>query len=557
MKQHGKTPRDILRIVFRRRWLFVFSSIVLMLIILGSVPYWPRQYTGEAIFETSTDPASDDLMQQGSHSFEAVQGTLRQELSGRSAIEEALQTLKKTEGLPREPGSNQLTDQGMMMFQEMVREVQSRVVVSTDVPGRSVNYIRVRYTDSDPKLAQDLPNQLVFQYRVRKPEERLKSLEGSREFLLSRAQSIEKALRELEKQRDDMESKNRGIMPDSLASLTKQLEDLRTELRVATTQRDAARQRVAGLKEVLDRASSQTEPIQETRGPNPELQDLREQLRQSRRMLEGMVPPVGRMKEEHPDVIALRSSIEQMELRLQDLPDEVVITKVYGTPESVAVYRMQLAAAEADYNTRNDEIERMEARLAALEDLSTNYLPVRQQFHELSSQIARRQTEMEEAQEQLREIERHVDAEVRHRALRLQTIQDAQKQYLPSFPQLWHILAAAIIGGLSAGAGLVFLAHAVDRTVGTSDEADEEFGVPVCGVVSEIVTPRQRIARRLVFWGLGPAVTAVLMLAMGAVFLNAMLWLQYPEEYAQWRHNPLGYVSRQVDTQIDRLQQLR
>lgn len=554
MHDQGKSARDILRVIFRRRWLFVFSSTVVTLVILATAPYWPRQYTGEALFETSTDPASEDLMDRGSHSFEAVQMTLKQELAGRNAIEEALHALKCTEGLPREEDGTQLSEQGMMLFQQMVQDVQKRVLVSTEVSGRNVNYIRVRFTDSDPKLAQELPNQLIIQYRARKPEQRLRSFESSREFLSGRVASIEKALQDLKRQRDEVEKKSNGQMPD-LGTLIRQIDDLQTDIRVLSVQRDSARLRVAGLREALERSADNDEPLSEKRGPNPEIKLLRDQINENKRMLERMIPPVGRMKETHSDVIALRSNIEQLETRLAETPEEIVIEKIYGTPETRAMYNIQLAAAQAEYDMRNGEIERLEARLANLESLSINYLPIRQEYQDLATQITRRTDELDDAQRQLRDLERHVAAEVVQKALRLQTIQDAQKPYLPSFPRLWHIVGAAVLGGLAVGAGLVFLSHTLDRSVSTSEDADELFGVPVCGVVSEIVTRRQRAVRRLAFWGLGPVITAVLVMALGSALLNAVLWLHHPEEYIRWRNDPLRYVGRQVDAQIDRLQQ--
>jgi uncharacterized protein involved in exopolysaccharide biosynthesis len=556
MRDQGKTARDLLRVVFRRRWLFVFSGVCVMLVILASAPYWPREYTGEAIFETSADPASEDIMQRGSYSLEAVQLTLRQELAGRNAIEEALHALKRTEGLPREADGLQMTDQGLMMFQEMVQQVQRRVMVATEVSARSINYVRVRYTDSDPELAQQLPNQLVLQYRARKPEQRLRGLEGSREFLVGRVVSIEKVLQELGRRRDEVEKKAQGQMPD-LGALNRQIEDIQSDIRVLMVQRDTAKLRLAGLQDALSRSINPDEPLSEKRGPNPDIRMLRDQIQQSKLALERMIPPIGQRRDTHPDVIAMRQSIEQLERRLAETPEEIVIEKVYGTPETLALYNMQLAATQAEYEMRNSEIERLQARLANLEALSVNYLPIRQEFHELATQIERRQTELDEAQRQLREIERHVAAEVVHKALRLQMIQEAQRQYLPTFPKLWHILGAALIGGLGAGAGLVFLSHTLDRSVSTMDDADQLFGVPVCGVVGEIVTRRQRYSRMLVFWGLGPAITAVLMMVTAGAVLNAMLWLQRPEEYNQWRRDPLKYVSQQVDAQIEKLHRMR
>ena len=69
-------------------------------------------------------------------------------------------------------------------------------------------------------------------------------------------------------------------------------------------------------------------------------------------------------------------------------------------------------------------------------------------------------------------------------------------------------LLAAIVGGLAFGAGLVFLANLLDRSVSTTEEAVHHFDLPVHGVIAEIVTARQQWVRRTKVWTIGPAVTS-------------------------------------------------
>jgi hypothetical protein len=98
---------------------------------------------------------------------------------------------------------------------------------------------------------------------------------------------------------------------------------------------------------------------------------------------------------------------------------------------------------------------------------------------------------------------------------------------------------------MAFGAGLVFLAHLLDRTVVTPDDA-KSFGVPVHGVIGEIMTPaglrKLRWKRRLVL----PTAALIVAVSVGLSALSITLWLQYPNKYREWQTSPLEYLTREV-----------
>jgi len=102
----------------------------------------------------------------------------------------------------------------------------------------------------------------------------------------------------------------------------------------------------------------------------------------------------------------------------------------------------------------------------------------------------------------------------------------------------------------------VFLTNLLDRSKFTTrQEAETHFGLPVCGVIGEIVTPPQRVWRRLRRLIIEPAVAMALLVLIAVAGLNIVLWLQFPEQYEQWRTQPWSYVSDQLADGAQKLRQ--
>ena len=76
-----KTPRDLLRAVFRHRLLFLMSAAFFTFAALVGACWWPLKYTATGEFERRADPVSEDLVRGKSISFDALKMTLRQELA--------------------------------------------------------------------------------------------------------------------------------------------------------------------------------------------------------------------------------------------------------------------------------------------------------------------------------------------------------------------------------------------------------------------------------------------------------------------------------------------
>ncbi len=549
-KKERRTPRDVLRVVFRRRWLFLLGSSLFAIGALVGSHWLEVKYTGTAKFERRSDVAARESLQRSSESFEAIKLTLQHELAGRGAVERIADDLGLTRGLPRDQGAH-FTDSGELQKQEIVRKLMKDIKVRWEVRSEDVDLVSVSVTHSDRRLAREIPDVLVKNYITRVSEQIVQRLTDSRDFLLKQVRACTTRATELNNKKIQFETRHAGMMPDSPGALQERIQQISADIDARQLQQNTARQTLARLKALGQAATAPAsqpatqpaEPVQVVRGPNPELRRLEEQLRAMEEALTD-AQMLNHMKDNHPTVVKLRAKIRQLRKTIKNTPAEAVLHRVYGNAASSDALRPQLAATESLLETATREIERLERRRAAWQKLMGNFAPVRQEYLQIIEKIQKQEAELGNWQGRLTEVEMALAAEVAKRRTHLNAVQAAQRQLRPSSPSLVMILGFAIFGGLAFGGGLVFGAQFLDRTIATTEHAMDYFDVPVHGVIGEIVTRRQRAAARLKRWLVAPVVSLIIVACLCISGLSVVLWLRFPEKYEQWRASPAGFVYR-------------
>jgi uncharacterized protein involved in exopolysaccharide biosynthesis len=612
-KPDKKTPRDLLRVIFRRRLMFLVSAAVFAFAALVGACWWPLKYTGEAKFERRSDPASENLTTGKSESFDTIKLTLAHELGGQNAVEAAVDDIQKA-GLYKEMGldaplpvgsDGKLTPEGKRIKQALVNSLMTSLKVNFDVRSDQVDLVSVNFTHPNPRLAQEMPNTLVTNYMNLITEQIIKNLTASRDFLQGKVKDASTRLSELTAKQTKFEATHAGMLPDNPGALYEQVSRLNSDIDTVRRQQSIAKQKLERLKALgaaqqglNDSASTKPKagpaaeignapdagtgaasgeeeepaPDQIIKVPNPELARLEDDLRQTKRLLSD-AQVLSHMTDKHPTVISLRNKIAELEKRIKETPkkidEEVYLTRAPATPTTTDPDRlrqlqlleeqrqrqgelrdtfinMDMAAAQSEIDGTTSDLERLQNRLAKLQELLSNLGPIRQEYLDIRKEVTDQQAEVARWQTRLTEVQMTLAAEAAKRRTHLQQVELAQEQFVPSTPKMTYVLALAILGGLAFGGGLVFLANTMDRSVATSEEAAEHFGLPVFGIVGEIVTPSQRRRKQLVRWIAGPLVSLVVVAALALATLNIVLWLQSREQYDQWKAAPVSFVCDQA-----------
>lgn len=565
-----KTPRDLLRVVFRRRRLFLIGASLFSIAALSGAHFFPPvKFTGETIFERRSDVAAGRTLERGSESFETIKLTLQHELAGRDAVESVAEEVGLMKGLAHDL-QGQLTRGGEMAKQEILRELMKDVKVTWEVRSENKDLISVAVTHRDPKLAQLIPNTLVKNYIHQVSEQTIHRLTASRDFLLKQVRGGKTRLMEERNKRIDFETKHAGMMPETPGALQERIEQFTSKIETLRRQQRIAKQTLARLKALRQPTTAPatgpattapttatSQPIRVVLGPNPELNRLKSQLLDYEQQLDTALT-FRHMSERHPTVKTLRQKIAQLKQQIRETPEEVVLEKHFGTGRDGESFVAQAAAAAAqsDLETTTRDIERLQKRLEGDLALMANFAPVRREWEEIVDKIQKEEAELQRWQSRLTGVEMDLAAEAAKRRTHLNAVQAAQEQIRPSSPSLWIVLGFALVGGLGFGGGLVFLANAMDRSVRAPQDVSEYFDVPVHGVISEIVARRQCISRWLRRWTLGTIATVAILAGLSISGLSIVLWLRYPDDYRAWRDAPVEFVVRAAEDLVGGVFQL-
>jgi len=552
------TPRDVLRTAFRHRVLFALGTSLFAIVALFAIPslsFFEKEYTGTAKFERHQEPTLNER----NSSFEGFKSVLMHELAGRDAVRQVIrQDLELDRGLPRQV-DGELTPRGQQQLQAMVEEFGKKTRVQWDVRTDQVDLVSVSFTHENPKLAEEVPNRLVTNYINRVSEEIVNRLKRSCDFLRERVDEVETRLAEAIRKRIEFEKENAGALPESPGGLEERTREIASDIDTLRLQHKIAKQKLERLKAMAEKTKAEPdEPVQVVRGPNPELARLKEELETREQELQGYKDTlqdyriVHRMTDEHPKVQALKAKIAsaeekvaEIEKEIEETDEEVVTQRIFSTQQDREDLAVALAAAESECEMAEREIERLQNRLQTYEKHLAQYAPIREEWLRVTKRQEELGNEKDSWEQRLRDVEMSLTAEVAKRRNRLEQVQLAEKQHRPSSPTVPFLLAFALLGGLAFGVALVFLSNLTDRSVWTPHDAERQFGVPVCGTIGEIVPPQKRLWRAFRV-PTEMTVLLLLMIAIGVGCLNVVLWLQYPDQYAQWTAAPLAYLGERT-----------
>jgi uncharacterized protein involved in exopolysaccharide biosynthesis len=542
-----KTLRDVLRVLFRRWKLFLLAASVFAMGAMLAADHLPVKYTGTTKFERSSDPSTEFGRSAGSESFETLKLKLRHELAGQAAVLQVAEELGLLRELPRDADGS-LTRAGRARRQQIVQELMSNINIRWEVRSKSLDLISISVTHSDPRLARDVPNALARNYIDKVYKEILSGLERRHKFFLEQAEQRDRRLLELRDKRIEFEVEHAGMMPESPGALQERIRLARAEIENLHQEQVIAEKTLSALDRLRQSTTApSTQPVEVVMGPNPERDRLEKQLRAYEDRLSMALNPGG-MTEKHPTVIALRGKIEQLKKEIAETPEETVLEKVYPggghTSPNAVTLDAATARATARLEATTKHIEQKEALLAKLEENMANFAPIRLKYMDIVEKVREQEKDLSLWQKRATDLKMTLAAEKAKRRTHLEAVERAEEQYQPSSPSLWTVLATAIVGGLAFGGGLVFLSLRLDHTVTSGEEATEHFGVPVHGVISEILSRRRRIARRIRQWGLGPALILVALAGLSLCALNITLRLEAPQAYDQWRSSPVQFLGR-------------
>lgn len=502
MRDLFETINIYLWVVIHHRWVAFVGAILICAVGWTVVSILPDQYKVETkvFFDTKTvlKPLLQGL---------AVDNTIR---------EESAMIMKRT--LLSRPNLIEIaqnTDLGLQAVtpeQEdaLLNELKSNIKISaSSITGKrrdnSAIY-QISYVDEDPQLAKQVVDELLTIFVEKILGKSRRDSDKAEDFLDQQVALYDKKLEEAEERLKLFKQNNRGVMPDEGHSyyarinfLQEKLEEAKLILKERSNKSTSLKSQVEELKR-----SSLT---QLAKSEAPEKLNLSEERQKNLEAeLENLLLSY---TEQHPDVVAIRQALEQVQREEKDEEPEILSDLEQIDTEAVdsnlyQEFSVMLGESDADIAAIRTRVQEYQSRIDEMR-ASVDRIP------EVEAKMARLDRDyniIKKTYDQL--VERRTsaklsrDAEQSSDKLQFNVIEPPILPLSPVSPNRFLLVSAVFFIAVLAGMGLAILYEQAKATYYTRDQLEEALGLPVVGGVSMCWSELELSKRRkgMVFYGI-------------------------------------------------------
>jgi polysaccharide chain length determinant protein (PEP-CTERM system associated) len=484
---------DQFRGAWRFRWLALGVSAVLAVVAWIGIFLIPNSYEAEARVFVDTKTTLSEVTK-GISVESNVEGQLmrvRQALLGapqlnKVAAESDLMLKAKT---PREQ-------------QEVIEALRKNIGIEA-MGERGAGVYTITYQNADRAIALKVVDRLLNTFVEGALGGKREGSETATRFLREQIAEYEKRLTEAEQRLAEFKKNNVGMMPGSqgdyfqrMQAQQEQLQKLQSTLAIYEKRREALGAQLRGEQPFI------TAPGAGGLGgaaPMAADNDTASRIRETRAKLDDMLL---RYTDSHPDVIALRDTLAELEKRQTD---EIAAAR---RGDSGAAARTGLAAnpvyqnLQVAYNQSGVEVAAIQAeigatqrRIAELNSRVDTAPNVEAEFARLNRDYDVTRAQYQQLLTRLEQARVSDDAE-QTGVVRFEVIDPPIAKFDPVAPNRPLLIIGALVAALGAGAGVAYLLQLLNPVVTSARNLSNATGLPVLGEVSMTWLDRYRAEYR-------------------------------------------------------------
>jgi polysaccharide chain length determinant protein (PEP-CTERM system associated) len=332
--------------------------------------------------------------------------------------------------------------------------------------------------------------------------------EQAQQFLTGQIADYERRLSAQEDKLAQFKKQNVGLMPreqgDYFTKLQAEMDDLskaRESLAVAVRKRDELAKQLHGEQPFGAPSGSAARTGGSATGAGSTLEpaDTATRIRETQARIDELLL---RFTEKHPDVIALRQTLKDLQARQQE---EIAAVR-RGDPgaadraglTSSPVYQsiqLQYDQADVDVAALDQDIADRERNIAQLRTMASTAPEVEAEFSKLARDYDVTKAEYHALVERLDEAKLGQDADATG-LVKFEVIDPPTADFKPVSPNRPLLVSAALILGLLAGAGAAYAMHLLQPVFISARQLQLLTGRPVIGAVSRIWLAKYRGTRK-------------------------------------------------------------
>ncbi len=552
----GKGLGDFLAALKRRRLLGLLTAAAVFVAGALAVILWPTLYTSTAVVLIEEPEVPQELVQTTVTTFAAQQIQLiNQRVMTRSNLAGIIEKFDlyaaKREHLPT-----------LMLTQDVQERIQMDLInvelkdPNSGMPTIDTIAFTVGFEHDDPKVAQQVANDLVSLYLEENVRSRTVQTAETSEFLTEEVERLDQDVKGLEAQIARFKEENNDSLPQLnplnaqiIQRTEDQLSEIKRQLRSIAESRTLLEAQLVQIDRTAPTILADGRPVV---SPTDQLQALQTQLA----MLEG------KYSANHPDVIRTRREIQALEQQTG------ITSNLNNSAPALADARSRLARARETYSAAHPEVKRLEREVSALEaatlqsreDFDAMVIPdnpafiqITAQLNSLAAEEGSLRAQAAEFRQRISELERNLLAapQVEQQLFALQRkLETATQRYVamrerqfgaqmgqalesqskgerfvlveppdlplqPSSPNRPALLLLLLVLAPAIGVGIIQLKEAMDDSVWVGKDLESLLGMPPIAEIPVIKTQQEKRRQRglqTAFWAGVPATVICMVL---------------------------------------------
>jgi len=406
--------------------------------------------------------------------------------------------------------------------EELITKLRQKIVIDAQTSGRNTTDVlfTLSYKDTSRTKSLEVVDRLLNMFIEDTLGGKRAGSEEAQRFLRDQISDYETRLRSAEERLAAFKKKNVGLVPGEQGDYFARLQAEGDAARTAREQLSVATSRVQELERQL-RGEQAFLPGLTGPGAGGDGKDTTTRILEARTRLDELLL---RFTDRHPDVIALRETISQLEERQRAEFDALRngdrAAATGSAPMANPIYQqiqLQLRQAQVDVATLQRQINDREQRIAELRKLIDTVPEVEAEFARLNRDYDVTRAQYTALVDRLEKARLSEQAQ-QTGSVRFEVIDPPSSPFDPVEPDRLRLLAMVFIAGLGLGGGVAYLLHQMKPVFNNVRTLSEITGLTVLGAVSRTWLEKHQGQRRKGILGFGAA-AATLLLAFGIIIV--------------------------------------
>lgn len=463
---------DVKRVLRRYWWILPLSTIFLGALGWAAALVLPKKYTSQTMV----------LVEQPAVGPDYVKPVITMDLNHRLASMQE-QILSRTGLEPIiEKFDLYAKDRGRVHMDDLVERLRGTVKITPMEPtpgteSRQMPGFYVNVTFSSPRMAQQICTEITSMVLAQNATDRQKQVKVTTDFLSEQLEEAKKSLDAQDAKLAQFKRQYLGELPEEEQSNLQILMGTNTQLEANTQALSRAQQDKAFTESLLNQQEANWKASQT--GQNPETVD--QQLTSLQNQLADLL---SRYTPEHPDVIKVKSQIEELKKQRLAAPKDNGQTAgaappSLSEPPQIQQLRAKLRQDElmiSDLTHRQTEIQE---QIRVLQGRVQSSPVVEQQFKELTRNY---QTALDFYNDLLKKrqsagVAGDLESEQQSEQFRVYDPPSLPDQ--PSFPKTTTFVGGGLAGGFGLGLGLLYLIALQDKSLHNERDVEVALRLPV------------------------------------------------------------------------------